>query len=137
MTFLAPFRIEFERAITQKSEVNQRDFEMSQTVEKFPEEPATEVKTDLWQRFAREVLQDAVAQRAMNSRELAELLSEYGVDVEPKTLSRRINRGTFDAGFFLLCLAALGAERVDIPENWVVDVHLKRERVWARSRLKS
>lgn len=134
---MAPFRIKFKRAITQKSEVNQRDFEMSQTVEKFPEEPATEVKTDLWQRFAREVLQDAVAQRAMNSRELAKLLSEYGVDVEPKTLSRRINRGTFDAGFFLLCLAALGAERVDISENWVVDVHLKRERVWARSRLKS
>ncbi|WP_169167969.1 DUF6471 domain-containing protein [Acidovorax sp. SRB_24] len=137
MTFLTLFRVRFKGAFPQKIEANQRDFEMTQTSEKFPEEPATEAKTDPWQRFAREVLQDAVAQRAMNSRELAELLSEYGVEVEPKTLSRRINRGTFDAGFFLLCLSALGAEKVDILGDGLVEVHVKPERVWRRSRLKS
>lgn len=76
--------------------------------------------------FARDLLQDAIAQRALNSRQLAELLSEYEEEeVESKTLMRQINRGTFDAGFFFLCLSALGADKVDIQGERLTDVHLK------------
>lgn len=95
---------------------------------------ATEPLGDLWQEFARDLLQDAVAQRVLNARQLSELLAERGVEIEPKALSRRINRGSFDAGFFLMCLTALGAVKVDIQGERLADVQLQPERTWARRR---
>ena len=83
---------------------------------------------DEWQEFARYLLQDAVAQRCLNAKELSELLAVRGVVVAPKALSRRINRGTFDAGFFLMCLTALGATKLDIQGERVGDVALKPDR---------
>lgn len=134
---MSPLKVRFEAAFLEKVQENQCLKEMSQTSKKMREEPARLAKADPWQRLARDVLRDAVAQRAMSSRQLAELLYAYGVEIEPTTLSKRITRGTFDAGFFLMCLSALGAERVDILENGAADARLKSERVWLRSRSKS
>jgi len=89
---------------------------------------------DPWQDFARELLQDAVAQLGLNARELAERLGEKGLEIAPKVLSRRINRGTFDAGFFLQCLSALGAERVEFEGERVGDVVLRTVRTRKSSR---
>lgn len=96
----------------------------------------TEPEHDAWQEFASELLKDAVAQRGLNYPQLSQLLAEKGLDVAPKTLSRRINRGTFDAGFFLRCLTALGAETIDIQGERVADVWLGGDGVWKRGRSK-
>lgn len=92
---------------------------------------------DPWQEFARDLLQDAVAQRGLNARQLSELLAEQGLEVEPKTLSRRINRGTFDAGFFMMCLTALGTVKIDIQAERVADVTLQAPRTWMKARSKT
>lgn len=91
---------------------------------------------DPWQEFARDLLQDAVAQRGLNARQLSELLAEQGLEVEPKTLARRINRGAFDAGFFLMCLTALGTVKIDIQAERVADVTLQAPRTWRKARPK-
>lgn len=83
-----------------------------------------------WQEFARFLILDAIAQRGLTYRQLSELLSAKGVEVTPKTLSRRINRGTFDAGFFLMCLDALGATRIDFEAEMLGDVVLKPRKHW-------
>jgi len=82
-----------------------------------------ELKQD-WQAFARFLLQDAVAQRNMTYRELSELLATRGVRVSPKVLNRKVSRGTFDAGFFLAVLTALGATEIEIQGERVGDVTL-------------
>lgn len=89
--------------------------------------------SDTWQEFARYLLQDAVAQRELNSREFSELLSSIGVEIAPKALSRRINRGTFDAGFFLMCLAALGMTKLEIQGERLGDVVLVPDRAWKKN----
>jgi Domain of unknown function (DUF6471) len=94
----------------------------------------TEPERDAWQEFACELVKDAVAQRGLNYPQLAQLLAEKGLDIAPKTLSRRINRGTFDAGFFLRCLTALGVETIDIQGERVADVWLRGDGVWKRGR---
>lgn len=91
---------------------------------------------DPWQEFARDLLQDAVAQRGLNARQLSELLAEKGLEVEPKTLARRINRGAFDAGFFMMCLTALGTVKIDIQAERVADVTLQATRTWRKARSK-
>ncbi len=96
----------------------------------------TEPERDTWQEFACELLKDAVAMRGLNYPQLSALLAEKGLDIAAKTLSRCINRGTFDAGFFLRCLTALGAETVDIQGERVADVWLRGERAWKRGRSK-
>lgn len=89
---------------------------------------ATEPLPDPWQEFARELLQDAIAQRGLNFPRLAALLAENGYDVKVKTLARRVNRGTFDAGFLLMCLTVLGTERVDFYGERFAEVWLQRAR---------
>lgn len=91
---------------------------------------------DPWQEFARDLLQDAVAQRGLSTRQLSELLMEQGLEVAPKTLARRINRGAFDAGFFMMCLTALGTVKIDIQAERVADVTLQTPRTWTRARSK-
>lgn len=91
---------------------------------------------DPWQELARFLIQDAIAQRSLTYKQLSELLSAKNLKVAPKTLSRRINRGTFDAGFFLMCLDALGATRIDFEAEMLADVVLKTRRHWEALRPK-
>jgi Domain of unknown function (DUF6471) len=97
-------------------------------------EMSTEPLSAPWQEFARELLQDAIAQRGLNYPQLSELLAETGYEGDVKALARRVNRGTFDAGFLLMCLTALGTVKVNLQVEGVVDVTLKPERTWKRGR---
>lgn len=83
---------------------------------------------DPWQALARDLLQDAVAQLGLTSTQLAQLLADSGYEIAPKVLSRRINRGTFDAGFFLRCLSVLDAKRIEFGKAFVGDVVLRSAR---------
>lgn len=89
---------------------------------------------DRCQALARDLLLDAVFERDLNARQLSELLAERGVEIGPKALSRRLNRGSFDAGFFLMCLAALGAVKIDLRGELLAEVQLQPERAWEKRR---
>ena len=97
-------------------------------------EVATKNSEDLWQVMACELLQDAIAQRELSIRQFAQLLAERGVEIETKTLRRRINRGSFDTGFFLMCLTALGAERIEFEGERIADVKLQSNKRWREQR---
>ena len=47
--------------------------------------------------------------RGLRFRELSERLAAMGVAMKPPAVNRRINRGNFTAGFFLMCLEAMEA----------------------------
>lgn len=68
-----------------------------------------------WQGYAQGMVQDAILAHKLTYRRLAELLDEtHGMKVAPKTLARKIGRGSFDAGFFFTVMSALGVSRIDM-----------------------
>jgi len=82
---------------------------------------------DPWQKFARQILLDAAYMRGMpKASQLAELLAEKGISISPRTLSRRISRGSFDAGFFLMFLQALGVKQIDFQGEQSADVEIQK-----------
>jgi hypothetical protein len=85
-----------------------------------------------WQTFARELLEDAVAQRGLSPRDLSALLATRGMRISQKVLSRKIGRGTFDAGFFLAVLTILGATEIEIQGERVGDAVLEPELTWKK-----
>lgn len=63
---------------------------------------------DEWGFKAELLIKLGMQQRAWGYRELAEALNAVGIRGSGAVINRRINRGNFNAGFFLACLAVLG-----------------------------
>lgn len=83
---------------------------------------------DPWQEFARRLLWDAAAMRGLTTaRQLADVLAEQGIVIAPRTLRRRINRGSFDAGFFLLVLQALGVSQIAFEGQQLADLAIEKK----------
>lgn len=83
---------------------------------------------DPWKEFARRVLLDAAAIRGLSTaRQLADVLAEHGVVIAPRTLARRISRGSFDAGFFLMFLQALGVSQIAFQGQQSADVEIQKK----------
>lgn len=83
---------------------------------------------DPWQEFARRLLLDAAAMRGLSKpRQLSDLLAEQGIVIAPRTLSRRISRGSFDAGFFLMFLQALGVSQIAFQGQQSADVEIQKK----------
>lgn len=57
-----------------------------------------------------------VTRRNLNYEQLAVKLAELGVKETPKNISNKIARGAFTAGFFVMCLEAIGAQVVRITD---------------------
>ena len=66
---------------------------------------------------ARGILRAEIKRRNMSYENLAQKLAEIGVEDTAKNLSNKIARGTFTAGFFLMCLEAIGCSRVRLDES--------------------
>lgn len=83
---------------------------------------------DPWKEFARRLLLDAAAMRGVSTaRQLADVLAEQGIVMAPRTLARRISRGSFDAGFFLMFLQALGVSQIAFQGQHSADVEIKKK----------
>ena len=85
-----------------------------------------------WQAVAGGVLTTALVRRRLSFRDFAGLLAEHGLDIEPRTLARRVQRGTFDAGFFLMCLEVLGAHELVVKDGKAVPVLMEQKEWLAR-----
>lgn len=67
----------------------------------------------LQQHFKRQgMLRAEMARHSVTYAQLAERLSEHGVEDNERNLRNKVARGKFTAGFFLLCLHALGSSHL-------------------------
>ncbi|WP_112485509.1 DUF6471 domain-containing protein [Thiomonas sp. X19] len=70
--------------------------------------------SQVWEREARRILKALMARQECSAKQLSRLLQAEGLEIEPKALSNRINRGTFPFAFFLQAAKALGVDSVDV-----------------------
>lgn len=69
-----------------------------------------------YQEKAKGLLRAEIKRRNLNYEQVAEKLAEMGVKESPKNLSNKIARGGFTAGFFIMCLEAIGAKTVRLDD---------------------
>lgn len=65
-----------------------------------------------FQEKAKGILRAEIKRRNLNYEQLAEKLTAMGVEENARNLSNKIARGAFTAGFFVMCLDAIGAKDV-------------------------
>lgn len=70
---------------------------------------------DFYEARAKSLLKDLRESKGVSYKELARRLEAYGVVVDDRVLTNRINRGDFSFTFALQVLAALGAPSVNVP----------------------
>jgi hypothetical protein len=65
-----------------------------------------------YQEKAKGILRAEIKRRNLNYEDLAKKLAEIGVEDNARNLSNKIARGAFTAGFFVMCLEAIGVHDV-------------------------
>ena len=69
-----------------------------------------------YQEKAKGILRAEIKRRNLNYEDLAAKLVELGVKDTAKNLANKIARGSFTAGFFVMCLVAIGAPTVRLTD---------------------
>lgn len=60
-------------------------------------------------------MQVELARKDIGYKELARALKTIcGVNIDPKTLSNKVGRGTFSFAFFLQCMKTLGVDTLEL-----------------------
>lgn len=70
-----------------------------------------------FQEKAKGILRAEIKRRNMSYDDLSAKLAEMGVEDTAKNLSNKIARGSFTAGFFVMCLEAIGAGAVRLKDD--------------------
>ena len=70
-----------------------------------------------YQEKAKGILRAEIKRRNLNYDQLAAKLSEMGVEDTAKNISNKIARGAFTAGFFVMCLEAIGCKVVRVDDG--------------------
>lgn len=65
---------------------------------------------------AKGLLRAEMARRNLSYEDLAKALEGIGVEDTAKNLSNKIARGAFTAGFFLMCLEAIGCRTLRLND---------------------
>lgn len=71
-------------------------------------------KTMAYQYKARGILRAEIKRRNLNYEDLVKKLAEIGVEETARNLSNKIARGGFTAGFFVMCLEAIGVRELHL-----------------------
>ena len=69
---------------------------------------------DQWTIRAKNLLKGEMKRRGVTYRQLSEHLAGMGIHETEKNLNNKISRGGFTAGFFVLCLEAIGATELKL-----------------------
>ncbi len=69
-----------------------------------------------WNDKVKRLLKSELIKRAVSNADLAQLLSESGVEETKASIDSKISRGTFSASFFVQCLAVIGCSKIEIEE---------------------
>lgn len=67
-----------------------------------------------WTGRVKNLLKAELKRKGMSYRDLAERLTEMGSPETERNLANKIARGTFTAAFFVQCLSAVGATKIDL-----------------------
>lgn len=67
-----------------------------------------------WNEHLKRLLKSEMAKKGVKNAELADRLSQLGIDINTTSLSNKISRGTFSATFFMQCLYVLGCHNLEI-----------------------
>jgi hypothetical protein len=70
-----------------------------------------------FQEKAKGILRAEIKRRNLNYEQLAERLDAIGVTDNARNLSNKIARGSFTAGFFVMCLEAIGCKAVRLSDD--------------------
>ena len=68
-----------------------------------------------WNDKVKRLLKSELIKRAVSNADLAQLLSESGVEETKASIDSKISRGTFSAAFLIQCLNAIGCKNF-VPE---------------------
>jgi Domain of unknown function (DUF6471) len=80
-------------------------------------EVAMDNAAQIYNEKAKGLLRAEIKRRNMDYEDLAEALAEMGVEGTAKNLSNKIARGSFSAGFMLMCLEAIGVKVVRLVDE--------------------
>lgn len=69
---------------------------------------------DQWVNLVKGILRSEMTRRQVTYDQLAERLKAIGVDDTPVNLRNKVARGGFSAAFFVQCLKAIGAEKIEL-----------------------
>lgn len=72
---------------------------------------------EAYQDKAKGILRAEIKRRNMSYEDLSQKLAAVGVEETPKNLSNKIARGSFTAGFFVMCLEAIGSQTVRLKDE--------------------
>ncbi|MCP5433062.1 MAG: hypothetical protein H6923_07300 [Alphaproteobacteria bacterium] len=72
---------------------------------------------DEWVNLVKGMLRAEMARRGMTYEQLAEKLAEIGVKDSAVNVRNKVARGGFSAVFFVQCLKATGASRLDLENQ--------------------
>jgi Domain of unknown function (DUF6471) len=72
---------------------------------------------DRWTIAAKNILKGELKRRGVTYARLAERLGERGVHENERNLNNKISRGGFTAGFFVMCLEAIGCQTVRLSPD--------------------
>ena len=70
-----------------------------------------------YQDKAKGILRAEIKRRDLTYEDLAKKLAEMGVKDNARNLSNKITRGAFTAGFFVMCLEAIGVHSIRLHEG--------------------
>ena len=70
-----------------------------------------------FQEKAKGILRAEIKRRNLNYDDLVKKLGDMGVQENARNLSNKIARGGFTAGFFVMCLEAIGAQNLRIAND--------------------
>jgi uncharacterized protein DUF6471 len=71
-------------------------------------------KTMAYQYKVKGILRAEIKRRNLNYEDLVKKLAEIGVEETARNLSNKIARGGFTAGFFVMCLEAIGVRELHL-----------------------
>jgi Domain of unknown function (DUF6471) len=69
-----------------------------------------------WNDKVKRLLKSELIKRAVSNADLAQLLSESGIEETKASIDSKISRGTFSASFFFQCLSVIGCSKIEIEE---------------------
>ena len=70
-----------------------------------------------WDAFARQLVKEALVDEGLGYGDLTRGLAKLGLTLTQKAVCRRVSRGHFSGGFFLLCMQALQVTRIDFYDE--------------------
>jgi hypothetical protein len=76
--------------------------------------PTTGAVTAEWDNTAKVILRDRLKESGVTHAMLAQMMTAAGVPQSERTVSNKLSRGGFGAGFFLQVLALLGVRHLEL-----------------------